>query len=62
MMTTMTTTMTMDTKTKGDSDGGGCPRLFQSTARFDGSWVMLPTTGAIKIERGGDKNITINHG
>ena len=26
-----------------------------------GSWVMLPTTGAIKIERRGDKNITINH-
>ena len=22
---------------------------------------MLPTTGAIKIERRGDKNITINH-
>jgi len=23
---------------------------------------MLPTTGVIKIERGGDENITINHG
>ena len=27
-----------------------------------GSWLTLPTIGAIKIERGGDKNITINHG
>jgi hypothetical protein len=27
-----------------------------------GSWVTLPTTGVIEIERGGDKNITINHG
>jgi hypothetical protein len=27
--------MTMDTTTTGDSDGGGCPHLFQSTARFD---------------------------
>ena len=27
-----------------------------------GSWVTPPTTGAIKIERGGDKKITINHG
>ena len=26
------------------------------------SWVMPPTTGAIEIERGGGKNITINHG
>jgi ATP-dependent RNA helicase DeaD len=25
----------MDTTTTGDSDGGGCPHLFQSTARFD---------------------------
>jgi hypothetical protein len=27
-----------------------------------GSWVMPPTTGVIKIEKGGDENITINHG
>ena len=27
-----------------------------------GSWVTPPTTGAIEIERGVDKNITINHG
>ena len=27
-----------------------------------GSWVTPPTTGIIKIERGGDENITINHG
>ena len=27
-----------------------------------GSWVTPPATGTIKIERGGDKNITINHG
>ena len=27
-----------------------------------GSLVTPPTTGAIKIERGGDENITINHG
>jgi len=27
-----------------------------------GSWVMPPTTSAIEIERGGDENITINHG
>jgi hypothetical protein len=33
-MTTMTTTM-MDMTSTGDSNGGGCPRLFQSTARFD---------------------------
>ena len=29
---------------------------------FMGSWVMPPLTGSIKIERGGEKNITINHG
>jgi hypothetical protein len=37
-MTTATTmatmTATMDTTTVGDSNGGGCLRLFQSTARF----------------------------
>ena len=27
-----------------------------------GSWVTPPTTSAIEIERGGDENITINHG
>ena len=27
-----------------------------------GSWVTPPTTGVIEIERGGDENITINHG
>jgi len=27
-----------------------------------GSWVTPPTIGDIKIERGGDENITINHG
>jgi len=27
-----------------------------------GSWVMRPSNGSIKIERGGEKNITINHG
>ena len=27
-----------------------------------GSWVTQPTTGVIRIERGGDENITINHG
>ncbi len=27
-----------------------------------GSWVTPPTTGIIEIKRGGDKNITINHG
>ena len=27
-----------------------------------GSWMMPPTTGVIKIEQGGDKNITIYHG
>ena len=27
-----------------------------------GSWVTLPTTGSIEIERGGAENITINHG
>ena len=26
-----------------------------------GSWVTPPATGAIKIERGGDENRTINH-
>jgi len=26
------------------------------------SWVTPPTTGVIEIERGGDENITINHG
>jgi len=37
-MTTTTMTMTMttiDMTTTGDSDGGGCLRLFQSMARFD---------------------------
>jgi hypothetical protein len=32
---TTTTTMTMDTAMMGNSDGGGCPRLFQSTVRID---------------------------
>ena len=27
-----------------------------------GSWVTPPTTGVIVIERGGDKNVTINYG
>ena len=27
-----------------------------------GSWVMPPSNGSIEIERGGEKNITINHG
>jgi hypothetical protein len=27
-----------------------------------GSWVTPPMTGVIEIKRGGDKNITINHG
>ena len=27
-----------------------------------GSWVTPPTTGVIKIQRGGDENITINQG
>jgi len=36
VMTTMTTkSTTMDKTTVGDSDGGGCPRLFQSMVRFD---------------------------
>ena len=26
-----------------------------------GSWVMPPSNGSIEIERGGEKNITINH-
>jgi hypothetical protein len=34
MPTTMTMTK-MDTTLAGDSDNGGCPRLFQSMARFD---------------------------
>jgi hypothetical protein len=33
--TTTTTTTMMDTTTVGDSDGEGCPRLFQSAVRFD---------------------------
>jgi len=35
MTTTTMTTTTMDTTTAGDSDGGGCPHLFQLTTRFD---------------------------
>ena len=27
-----------------------------------GSWVMPPSNGSIEIKRGGEKNITINHG
>jgi hypothetical protein len=27
-----------------------------------GSWVTPPTADAIKIEQGGEENITINHG
>ena len=27
-----------------------------------GSWVMPTSNGSIEIERGGEKNITINHG
>ena len=50
-----------DTATTGDSNGGGCPRKLYSTACFDR--VMGDTAyGAIEIERGGDENITINHG
>jgi hypothetical protein len=31
----MTKTKTMDMMMTGDSNGGGCPCLFQSTAWFD---------------------------
>jgi len=46
--------------TTGDIDGGGCPCLFQSMARFD-SVMGDAMTGAIDFEQGGDENITINH-
>ena len=35
---------------------------FNQRRAVIGSWLTLPTIGAIKIERGGGKNITINHG
>ena len=34
-ITMMTMTTTMDTMTMGDSDGGGCSRLFKSMASID---------------------------
>ena len=34
---------------------------FNQRRALIGSWVTPPTTGAIKIKRGGDKKITINH-
>ena len=61
MMTTTTTMTTMDTNAGGDSDGGGCPRLFQSTACFDR--VMGDAAyDRRKVEQGGGENITVNHG
>ena len=51
-------TTTMDTTAMGDSDGGGCSRLFLSTACFD----RVMGDAAIDIEQGGDENITISHG
>jgi hypothetical protein len=52
----------------GVSDFGSFFCLWAVRARSNrwhvliGSWVSPPTTGSIKIERGGAKNITINHG
>ena len=58
----MTMTTTMDMMTAGVSNGGGCLRLFQSTAHV--ARVMGDATydRRHRIERGGDENITINHG
>ena len=35
---------------------------FNQRRALIGSWVTPPTTSAIEIERGGDENISINHG
>jgi hypothetical protein len=54
--------------TMGVSDFGSFFCLWAVRARSNrwrvliGSWVSPPTTGSIKIERGGAENITINHG
>jgi hypothetical protein len=55
-------------ETMGATGHGLYRHLWADRARSNrrraliGSWVTPPTTGAIEIERGGDKNITINHG
>ena len=55
-------------ETMGAAGHGRYRHLWADRARSNrrraliGSWVMPPTTGAIKIEREGDENITINHG
>jgi hypothetical protein len=54
--------MTMDTMTTGDSDGGGCPCLFQSTARIDRVMGDAAFNRRHQNRAEGDENITINHG
>jgi len=55
-------------ETMGAAGHGLYHHLWDARARSNrrraliGSWVTPPTTGAIEIERGGDENITINHG
>ena len=48
-----------------DDDGRQRWRRLTAPVPIDGAlstWVTPPTTGVIKIKRGGDENITINHG
>jgi hypothetical protein len=55
-------------ETMGAAGHGLYRHLWADRARSNrrraliGSWVTPPMTVAIKIEQGGDKNITINHG
>ncbi len=55
-------------KTQGTAGHGLYRHLWASRACSNqrraliGSWVTPPTPGTIKIEQGGDENITINHG
>ena len=58
----MTMKTTMDTTTTGDSNGGSCPRLFQSTECIN--TVMGDATYNQRHQNTarGDKNKTINHG
>ena len=55
-------------ETMGAAVHGLYRHLWAVRARYNqmraliGSWVTPPTTGTIKIKRGGDENITIHHG
>ena len=54
--------MTKDTMTTATAMADAARACSNQWCALIGSWVTPPATGAIEIERGDDKNITINHG